>query len=104
MSQNNQPLQPPKGKPAATNLAAFSVGGQVGCATLVIVILSLFLGIGLDKLLGTKPLFTIIFVLGSAPLSLVLTYWLAMRAVKNINPQGPETRQVQPVEEEDKRE
>src|SRR4030043_271768 len=98
MSLNNQPPGPAKGKQSVNNVALFSVGGQVGCATLLIVFLALFAGIGLDRLLGTKPLFTIMLILGSAPLALFLTFKLAMRAVKNINPQGPDSKQAKPVE------
>jgi F0F1-type ATP synthase assembly protein I len=104
MSLNNQPSEPPKNKPTANSLALYSVGGQVGCATLVIVLLAVFVGIGLDKLLGTKPLFTIVLILGSAPLSLFLTFKLAMRAVKSVTPQEPAAKQNEPVEEEEKRE
>jgi F0F1-type ATP synthase assembly protein I len=104
MSQTNQPPEKSPGKQAVNNLALFSVGGQVGCATLLVVFLALFLGIGLDKLLGTKPLFTIVLILGSAPLSLFLTFWLAMRAVKSLSSQEPAATQSKPVEEEEKRE
>jgi F0F1-type ATP synthase assembly protein I len=104
MSQSNQPSEPIKGKQAVNNIALYSVGAQVGCATLLIVFLAVFIGIGLDKVLDTKPLFTIMFVLGSAPLSLFLTFWLAKRAVNNINPQVPAAKQNNPVEEEEKRE
>jgi F0F1-type ATP synthase assembly protein I len=79
------------------------VGGQVGCVTLFIVFVGLFAGIGLDKVFGTKPLFTILLVLGSAPLSLFLTFWLAMRAVKSINPPEQDKKQTEPMEEEEKR-
>jgi len=104
MSISNQPSGPPNKSQAGPNLAVYSVGGQIGCATLIIVLVSLFAGIGLDKLLGTKPIFTIIFTLGSAPFSLFLTYKLAMRAVNSINPNKPVATQPKPVEEEEKRE
>jgi F0F1-type ATP synthase assembly protein I len=104
MNLSIQPPEPAKGKQSVNNVALFSVGGQVGCATLLIVFLALFAGIGLDKLLGTKPLFTIILILGSAPLSLFLTFKLAMRAVKSATPQEPESLPSKPVEEEEKRE
>jgi F0F1-type ATP synthase assembly protein I len=96
--------EPPKKYQASTNLALYSVGAQVGCATLVIVLLALFIGIGLDRLLGTKPVFSIMFILGSAPVSLFLTYQLAMRAVKSVTPKQPAASQPKPVEEEEKRE
>lgn len=63
-----------------------SVGGEVGCLTLMIVLVAVFGGIWLDRVLGTKPIFTILLVVGSAPFALVLTFWLAMRAVKDIAP------------------
>jgi hypothetical protein len=62
-----------------------TVGGEVGCLTLVIVLLAVFGGIWLDKVLGTKPFFTVLLVLGSAPLALVLTFWVARRSTKDIN-------------------
>jgi F0F1-type ATP synthase assembly protein I len=104
MSQSIEPPDASTGKQVVNNLALYSVGAQVGCATLLIVFVSLFIGIGLDKLLGTKPIFIILFVLGSAPLSIYLTYKLAMRAVKNTIPQAPDGKQAKPVEEEEKSE
>ena len=87
-----------------SKLALYSVGGQVGCASLFIILIAVFAGIALDKLLGTKPLFTIGLTLGSAPLSLYISYKLAMRAVKDFNPQVPVAHKNEPVEEEEKRE
>ncbi len=103
MSQSNQPGEGSKGKPTVNNLAVFSVGAEVGCATLIIVFLSIFVGIGLDKVLGTKPVFIILLTLGSAPFSIYITYKLAMRAVKNTTPQVPVKEQVKSAEEEEKR-
>jgi len=37
-------------------------------------------------LLGTKPILTILLVLGSAPLALFLTFWLARREIKKAYP------------------
>jgi F0F1-type ATP synthase assembly protein I len=69
----------------AANSKVLLVGGEVGCLTLIIVLASVFGGLWLDNLFGTKPLITIILVLASAPFSLVLTIWIAKRAVKDIN-------------------
>ena len=104
MSLSNSPPEPSKKNQTGNNIALYSVGGQVGCASLAIILLAVFVGIGLDNLLGTKPLFTIGLTLGSAPLSLFISYKLAMRAVKSINPQVSEAKQIKPVEEEEKRE
>ena len=104
MSLSNQPSEPRKKPQAVPNLAVYSVGGQIGCATLIIVLVAVFVGIGLDRLLGTKPVFTLILTLGSAPVSLYLTYRLAMRAVKSMNPKPPASAQPEPAQEENKRE
>jgi len=104
MSLSNTPPEPSKKSQTVNNLALYSVGGQVGCASLFIILIAVFAGIALDKLLGTKPLFTIGLTLGSAPLSLYISYKLAMRAVKDITPQEPATQKSKPVEEEENRE
>ena len=67
---------------APLNPSVMALGAQVGCSTLFIVIAAVFGGIWLDRILDTKPIFTIFFILGSAPLALVLTYWMAMRTLK----------------------
>lgn len=104
MSLSNSPPESSNKNQVVNNLALFSVGGQVGCASLAVILIAVFAGIALDKFLGTKPLFTIGLTLGSAPLSLYISYKLAMRAAKNMNPQVPQEKQVNPVEEEEKRE
>ena len=70
--------------PAAIAGSNFAIiGGEVGCLTLVIVLLAVFGGLWLDRLLGTRPLFTVGLVLASAPISLVLTFWVAKRAIND---------------------
>jgi F0F1-type ATP synthase assembly protein I len=69
----------------AFNIRLVSLGAQVGCLTLVVVFLGLFGGMWLDRMLGTKPLFTIALVLGAAPLALFLSFWAALQAVKDLN-------------------
>ncbi len=94
----------PTGKPPekervnymAVSAQALTIGGEVGCLTLIIVLLAVFGGMWLDKLFGTKPLFTLVLVLGSAPLSLGLTVWVARRSLnmaKNL-PAGDEQQQT----------
>jgi F0F1-type ATP synthase assembly protein I len=104
MSQSNTPAEPSKKSQTVNNFALYSVGGQVGCASLIIILLAVFAGIALDRILGTKPLFTIGLTLGSAPLSLYISYKLAIRAVKNVTPPEPVSKQTKPAEEEEKRE
>jgi MFS family permease len=89
MSQTNPPPGPipPIKIPVIEPVA---IGAQVGCLTLVIVIFSIFAGITLDRVLGTRPVLTILLVLGSAPIALTLTYFVAMRSIRQMKkPAGP---------------
>lgn len=70
-------------------MVPIAMGGQVGCVTLLIVFLALFGGLALDRVLDTKPLFTIVLLVGSAPLALFLTFWIAMRAAKDLQKSMP---------------
>lgn len=70
----------------AYNLAMVGMAGQVGCLTVLIVLVALIAGLFLDNMLGTRPLLTIILILLSAPFSLFLTYQVAVRAARNIQP------------------
>ncbi len=54
--------------------------------TLAVILASLFLGIYLDGLLGSKPLFTIVFVVGSIPVTIFLTLRVVRSATRRIQP------------------
>jgi F0F1-type ATP synthase assembly protein I len=100
----SQPDKPTDNNPAAQythNLRIFALGGEIGCLTLFIVVVGLFTGLWLDKLLDSKPVFTLIFILGSAPLALIITFWLAMRTVKQIVPPKSTQAPSRPTTEED---
>lgn len=66
----------------ADGMTMVAVAGQVGCVTLLSVLVAVFLGLYLDRILGTRPIILILFVLGSAPLSLLMTYYIAIRATR----------------------
>jgi F0F1-type ATP synthase assembly protein I len=105
MSLPSIPPKEPRNAQLVHNMGLYSVGMQVGCATILIVFLSLGIGLGLDSLLHTKPVFTLIFILSSAPIALFLTFKIAMRAVKNVKPQSSDAEVVkEPAKEEEKRE
>ena len=102
MNQSTPPSNKPNAAQYVQSMAFVSVGGQVGCLTLVIVLVALFGGLALDRIFGTKPVFTIILLLGSAPLALYLTFWVAMRSIKNLTPPAPPAAgQDRPQNEED---
>ena len=102
MDPENRPSVPKnRPDPLAMNLRAASVALQVGCLTVFLVLGAVLGGIWLDNTLGTKPIFILLFVLGSVPVTFVLTYWLAVRSVKNANPTGPNSSPSKSYKEED---
>lgn len=54
--------------------------------TLVVIFLALFAGIMLDKFLNSKPLFTILLMVASIPLTIYLTFKVVRRATSRIQP------------------
>jgi F0F1-type ATP synthase assembly protein I len=53
----------------AKNLALAGMVSQVGCVTVVIVVGALLGGLWVDSLFDTRPLFTVLFLLLSIPVS-----------------------------------
>jgi len=93
---NHKPLQS-----LTTSMPVIALGGQIGCVTLGVVLLAAFGGIWLDRLLGTKPVFTLILILGAAPLSLYITYMMAIRAIQKVNLPKPQNMKVEQKNMED---
>jgi F0F1-type ATP synthase assembly protein I len=65
------------------------VSFQSGCLTMILAGLALVIGLFLDFRFGTPPKFTLIFVLGSAPLVLGLIFFLARRTMTKRSPEKP---------------
>ncbi len=72
------------------NLVIAAVLGQVGCLTLLIIIAALLGGMALDARMETKPWFTIGLVVASIPISLVLMFFIARKAISKIKTDGPD--------------
>jgi hypothetical protein len=87
----------------SANLAAAGLAGQIGCVVPVIILGSVLLGLWLDKTFETGKIITLIMVLGSLPVSIYLTFRLAMRAVKEINQsmQPPASSKPNPNKEDE---
>jgi len=82
----HEPDEPQKSQAQrSANLAAAGLAGQIGCAVPAIILGSVLLGLWLDKTFETGQIITLIMVLGSLPVSIYLTFRLAMRAVNEIN-------------------
>ena len=74
----------PERNPASVYVLAAGVAGQVGCLLTVIAGGAIALGLLLDRLLGTKPLFIFILLLGSIPLNLWVIYRYTMYQSKRL--------------------
>lgn len=72
-----------KQDPQDINQAAILAGvvGQVGCITVLMVALALAAGVFLDRFLDTRPVFTILFMVGSVPVTLYLIVRVSLTAV-----------------------
>lgn len=68
------------------NLTMAAVAGQVGCLTLVIIFAALIGGLWLDRSFATKPLFTMLFMIASMPVTLYVMFRVAQGATKRIRP------------------
>ena len=88
----------------AMNLTLASIAGQVGCLTLVIIFVALFAGLWLDRYLDTKPLFTIVLLIGSVPVTLFLMFRVVRAATSRIKPvqNSKETKIPTPEEDSDR--
>ena len=78
------------------NTILATVVGQVGCLTPVILLGALFAGLWLDRQFETKPLFTILFIVGSAPVSVFVLYRIVRSATAKLKTEN----QVENSEEE----
>ena len=95
-NNEHQPL-----KSVSASMPVIALGGQIGCVTLVLVLVAAFGGIWLDNLLGTKPFLTIFLVLGAAPLSLFLTYKMAVHAINKVNLPPVQDEKTETVKEDE---
>ena len=69
----------------AFNLTLAAVAGQVGCLTIVVVLAALFAGLYLDSRFGgDRPIFTIVLMLASIPVTLVAMFWVVRKATSRL--------------------
>lgn len=62
--------------------------GQVGCLTLVIILASVFAGLWLDDMFGTKPVITLVLLFAGIPLSVLLMLTVARRTLARMKTQS----------------
>ena len=78
MTQSEQ-----KGK-GILNMLLIVMVGQVGCLTLIIILASVFGGLWLDKMFGTKPVFTLALLFAGIPVSVLVMLFVARRTLARL--------------------
>ena len=58
--------------------------GQVGCLTLAVILASVFGGLWLDNMFGTKPVFTLVLLFAGIPLSVILMLYVSRKALARL--------------------
>jgi len=102
MSPGNVKTSPTKSQ-YAFNITLAAVAGQVGCLTIFIVFAALFGGLQLDKMLDTKPMFTVGLMVLSVPVTLVLMFLVVRRATTHMRTNN-ELNSISPEKEDEKSE
>lgn len=80
----NQPRRPINLMPLLNRMG--SLAAQIAAVSFLLILGAVFGGQWLDKLFGTGHLILIALVVAAGPLSLFLTFHLAMRAVRQLPP------------------
>jgi F0F1-type ATP synthase assembly protein I len=67
--------------------------GLVGCLTLVVIFVGLFIGQWLDRTFGTEPILTVTLLLAGIPVSVLLMLYVARRTLDRIKAQYAQENQ-----------
>ena len=73
-------------QPIVSGTALASMVSQIGCLVILIVVGALLAGLWLDKLADTRPLFTIVLLLTSVPVSLFISVRVALSTAARLAP------------------
>jgi len=76
-----------KGKNILNTLLVVMIG-QVGCLTLVVVLASVFGGLWLDNMFGTKPVITLVLLFAGIPISVLLMLFVSRRTLAKLKSQS----------------
>ena len=81
----NKPPQPTNTEVVSKTLAQGSlIGVQAGCVSVILIILALVVGLVLDRVVGTKYLFTVGLLLLSIPVSLGAMVYTVLRSTRSM--------------------
>lgn len=68
----------------AFNTLLIVLVGQMGCLTLVIILLTVLAGLWLDNTFHTKPVFTLVLLLTGIPLSVILMVFVGRKTLTKL--------------------
>ena len=83
-------MKQPQNEPFSLYVLVAGVVGQIGCLLIATVLGSFVLGLVLDQVLGTKPLFIFIAILGSVPLNIWLIFQYTRRKTRSLQASAPQ--------------
>ncbi|MGH2620106.1 MAG: AtpZ/AtpI family protein [Anaerolineales bacterium] len=83
-------------------LALAGLLGQVGCVTLIVIFAALGSGLWLDSQFDTRPVFTLILVLGSVPVTIYLMVRIVLTGMARIQRRADTRSGVEPSGERDR--
>ena len=84
----SNPVSKPDRAQYTKNLALAGFTGQVGFITLAIILVALLAGLWLDNQMATRPLFTILLLLASVPVTIFIMFRVALGFASKIKPAG----------------
>ena len=82
-----------KGRGILNTLLVVMVG-QVGCLTLIIILASVFGGLWLDKIFGTKPVLTLALLFAGIPVSVIVMLVAARRTLARLKEQAEKDTEI----------
>ena len=74
---------------------------QVGCVTVFVILGALVVGLALDRTFDTRPLFTLLLVLASIPVSLYLLVQVALSGAAQLTPPTPKEEEKESSDEKE---
>jgi len=86
MSETGKPATKSRSAQKTFNLVLAGVVSQVGCLTLIIIFVALLAGLWLDNYFGTKPVLTVVLLVGSVPFTVIGMLWVVRQATSRIKP------------------
>jgi F0F1-type ATP synthase assembly protein I len=89
MAQSEQ-----KGRGMLNTLLIVMVG-QVGCLTLIIILASVFAGLWLDNMFGTKPVITLVLLFAGIPISVLVMLFVARRTLARLKAEAEKEKNTE---------